>query len=332
MTAAPVEPPRLSRKAVASCVLGVLALALFIVAGLPAMVLGWLGLREVNASDGRLRGRGLAIAGLLLGSAGSVVTVAGLLAIVFTSLREGAQRLECLNNLRQMGIAANLYHDAHGAFPAGTIPNDRLRPDQRLSWLAALLPYYMEAQPPPRRGRQQQSPFQAANDALDRDRAWDDPANQDAVNVSFRAFLCPSAPDFRPHHEPGLTNYVGIAGIGANAAELPRDAPRAGVFGCSGQVKRDDITRGLRQTMMATETTRDVGPWAAGGPATVRGVVPGTAPYVGFGRPFGGCHPKVANVLFCDGSAAGFAYSSPPLLFEEMATIHGPPGPPPGEN
>src|SRR5262249_38606887 len=53
---------RLSGKALASLVLGLLVFT-----GLPALFLGVQSLREINRSDGRLRGRKLALAGLLTG-------------------------------------------------------------------------------------------------------------------------------------------------------------------------------------------------------------------------------------------------------------------------
>src|ERR1700742_3729672 len=40
--------------------------------------------------------------------------------------REAANRTQCINNLHQLGIAAQGYHDSYGSFPAGWYcdPND----------------------------------------------------------------------------------------------------------------------------------------------------------------------------------------------------------------
>ena len=85
--------------------------------------------------------------------------------------------------------------------------------------------------------------------------------------------------------------------MGRDAAELPRGDPLAGIFGYDRIVRREDLTAGATQTLLATETARDNGPWTAGGSPTVRGLDPTDAPYIGPGRPFGGMHPHGLNIL-----------------------------------
>ena len=46
-----------------------------------------------------------------------------------------------LNNMKQMGLAMHNYHEVYGHFPAGTHPNEKLKPEKRLSWLAIVLPF-----------------------------------------------------------------------------------------------------------------------------------------------------------------------------------------------
>ena len=71
-----------------------------------------------------------------------------------------------------------------------------------------------------------------------------------------------------------MTSYVGIAGLGPNAAELPVEDPRAGVFGFDRSTPLIEITDGTATTMAVAETAESNGPWKAGGPATVRGLDP----------------------------------------------------------
>lgn len=60
--------PRRNVKAVWSLILGIIGIwPLFLVASIPALVLGYAGKREIDRSGGMERGRGLAIAGIVLG-------------------------------------------------------------------------------------------------------------------------------------------------------------------------------------------------------------------------------------------------------------------------
>ena len=307
-------PVRTSGTAVLALVLGLPPVS-FITLGLPAIFLGFYALRGINQSDGRLRGRRLAIAAMILGALNLLIVLLWALVPAVRYLRAVNDKTTCQNHLRKIGLAMSQYYDEHKVYPAGTIPNADLRPEQRLSWLAALLHYL-----PPEAGRGGSRPAQVY-DAIDRTAAWDAPVNQDAVNTPFRTFLCPSAPDLDLNHRPALTTYVGTAGIGPNAAELPVENPRAGVFGYDRRITRDNVPAGLATTVMATETTLDNGPWAAGGRATVRGLDPEQKPYFGDGRQFGGCHPGGLNVLFLDGHVDFLRDSIQPKVFEALLTL-----------
>lgn len=307
-------PVRTSGKAVLAFVLGLPPLS-FITLGVPAVLVGFYALREINASDGRLRGRRLAVAAMVLGVLGVVVLVLWALAPVARYFRAINSRATCQNNLRVIGLAMNQYNEEHKFYPTGTIPNEDLRPDQRLSWLVALLPYL--ADEPGSRGQKPAEVYAL----IDRTAAWDAPANRDAVNTPFRRFICPSDPGASLDHRPALTTYVGLAGIGANAAELPLDSPRAGVFGYDRRITRADVTAGTGTTLMATETTRNNGPWAAGGGPTVRGLILDDKPYFGEGRQFGGCHPSGLNVLYLDGRVDFMSDSVQPRVFEALVTL-----------
>src|SRR5439155_15062261 len=101
---------------------------------------------------------------------------------------------------------------------------------------------------------------------------------------------------------PYKTNFVGIAGIGKDAALLPITDKRAGVFGYDRFTRTADIRDGTSVTMMVAETALDTGPWLAGGPPSVRGLNPNVLPYIGKNRQFGGLHHGCVMVLFADGS------------------------------
>jgi prepilin-type processing-associated H-X9-DG protein len=327
--------------AVLSLVLGLLSVALLgnLVAALPALALGFVSLRWVNESDGRLWGRLPAVAGMVLGGVGTLLGIAGLVALVLVPTREKADQVQCQFNLMQIGIAVNLYHDQRQphAFPPAVVPNAALpadRPDRHLSWLAALLPNLGEAAGPAGTARgtpQRVAQVRQAAEHLDLTRAWDAEENRQAVNTSLPQLLCPGNPNRAAAGTPGLTHYVGIAGVDPDAAGLPATDPRAGFFGYERQLSRDDLVpegeqggpegRGTSHIIMVVETAHDNGPWAQGGPATVRSLDPAQRPYSGPGRPFGGCHPGGFNALFVDGSVMFFKDSFDPKKFEALVLL-----------
>ena len=92
------------------------------------------------SADVRSPRRGFTLIELLVVIAIIAVLIALLLPAV-QAAREAARRAQCVNNLKQLGLAAQNYHDINGAFPAGsylhTMPHGRqvqrefqlLRPD-----------------------------------------------------------------------------------------------------------------------------------------------------------------------------------------------------------
>ena len=70
----------------------------------------------------------------------------GMLLPAVQQIREAARRTDCLNNLRQIGLAAHMFHDANGAFPPSrtssafdTLPWELT--DGPESWFVRLLPF-----------------------------------------------------------------------------------------------------------------------------------------------------------------------------------------------
>jgi hypothetical protein len=110
--------------AITSLVLGVLAnVCLWFLAGIPAIVTGHIALHRARQSPDRYGGAGMAIAGLtryfslVLGAVVLAVLLARSLP-EYSGARGQAQRIQCINNLKQLGLAARVYASNHeGRYP-----------------------------------------------------------------------------------------------------------------------------------------------------------------------------------------------------------------------
>jgi prepilin-type processing-associated H-X9-DG protein len=222
-----------------------------------------------------------------------------------------------LYNLKQIALGLHQYHDVHKHFPAAVVPACCLPPESRWSWLTELLPF-VEQQP--------------LHCQIQTSLAWDDPENREVIRVSLAIYQCPAFQNKGPADPVGLGHYVGIAGLGADAASLPEADPRAGFFGYDRWLTTRDIADGLGHTLAVAETAWRNGLWAAGGMPSVRGVEPGGEPYIGEGRAFGMKHradtffrtnPYLANVAFADGSARNLDESVSPEVWRALATVAG---------
>ena len=241
-----------------------------------------------------------------MGEGSSVATVAigtALLLPAIQQAREAARRTQSKIHLKQIGLAMHNYHSAWKHFPVGTIPNDELKPEERLSWLTSLLPYLEEND---------------LYDRLDTKQAWNSKAQSAAQYRQVDVFRHP-ANDGPPGRWP-VVDYVGMAGLGKDAPNLPVSSPRAGVFGYNRKVRFRDLVDGASNTMAVTEASDNTGPWLQGGPSTIRPLT--KRPYVNGPDGIGGPSPGGINVLMADGSVRFVSEDVDPKLFERLITIN----------
>ena len=116
--ALPDQSQKTSGVAVASLVCGILFC--FPLCGLAALILGIVGINQTK--PGMAKGRGMAIAGTILGSLGLVfIPVLLMISILLPALnkaRETANRAKCASNMHQIGLAILLYQqDNNQAYP-----------------------------------------------------------------------------------------------------------------------------------------------------------------------------------------------------------------------
>src|SRR5438105_7185338 len=122
-----------------------------------------------------------------------IAILISLLVPAVQKVREAAARIQCSNNLKQLGLALHGFHDVNRGFP----PAKQTKPTTQ-AWVQFVLPF-MEQQPLFNRYR-----F---------DLNWDDAKTNDAdpggVNQTVLALLlCPSAPNGRlASRHRGVTDY-----------------------------------------------------------------------------------------------------------------------------
>jgi prepilin-type processing-associated H-X9-DG protein len=236
-----------------------------------------------------------------------VVIVGGLLVIGIRNINAAAVRIQCTNNLRQLGLAVLNYADTNSKkFPLAGMQNANLPPEKRLSWLVSIVPYIMSTDLYTR---------------LDREKGWDADENHYTGLTGMRVFLCPGHPPRTPTSTLAPTDFVGISGIGADAVDLPEGDPQAGFFGYERQLSLAGLPRSAGTLMAITETSRASGAWTAAGPPTVRGLVDGASPYLGRDGQFGGIHNQGLNIAFADASVRFVKNSIDPTVFESLARI-----------
>jgi hypothetical protein len=113
LTPAPPEPilPKTSGLAIASLVLGIMSIFTCLLTAIPAIVLGIVGLVKINNSAGRLKGTGMAIAGIAtpVVALPVVALLMGILMPALARVRQQAFRITCATNLSGLSKAMMLY-------------------------------------------------------------------------------------------------------------------------------------------------------------------------------------------------------------------------------
>jgi type IV pilus assembly protein PilA len=119
----PLPDARTDGMAVASLVLGILGVTVFfLVASIPAIVLGHISYSKIKKSLGRLKGQGMALAGLILGYLGILIlpTILIIAAIAIPNLlrsRMAANEASAVGSLRTVNVAALTYKQMYKRYP-----------------------------------------------------------------------------------------------------------------------------------------------------------------------------------------------------------------------
>ncbi|MCA9174105.1 MAG: DUF1559 domain-containing protein [Planctomycetales bacterium] len=283
--------------------------------------------------------RGVTVLELLVAMAIAVM-VAAIVLPALGAARESARRIACVNNQRQLGLAAHAHHDSLGRLPIGW----QFDPSGQSAygWAVSLLPFTGQV---------------ALHDNIDIRCPIGDPRHSAAQEATWELMLCPSdiaEPNFLLYedHEDDDVATSSWGTLGAKRAPVPLlRLPTSNYVGMFGTFEMDDeipapigdgaflenrtvcfgqFGRGLSQTLLIGERTMAQAPstWygvdLSGEDASARMV---GAALEGVNKPyadecdFSSRHPGGANFLYADGHV-GFVEEDIDLrLYHELARL-----------
>ncbi len=263
--------------------------------------------------------------------------------------REAARRMQCSNNLKQVGLALHNYHSALASLPAGSL-HASVASRHGIGWQVMILPYLEQG---------------AVHEVLTpTNDAW--VANSGPAQSWIATYVCPSAkPPVDDYQNTGANkgmNYTGIPGSGivkmldledSHCGDLAVD----GTFFPNSRTRLDDIRDGTSNTIVVGERNHETRTWLTGsywtgseanksqicthsmknvawpinsdpeqiGYYVFSQIAPaGASKVLLFNELFyGSRHPGGANFLFGDGSVQFLSESMDFTTYQRLATIAG---------
>jgi len=159
--------------------------------------------------------------------------------------REAARRTQCINNLKQIGLAIQTYHDSVRSLPPGA--SDMRNGWQQWSALAMLLPFL------------EQAPlYSAANFSNTGDSCDPGGRNSTVIKSTISGFLCPSDTD-RMSNADGHVNYAMNWGSKAYRYSSQPCGPFVAADQTRMTVGLQSILDGTSQTAAASERVKGIG-------------------------------------------------------------------------
>jgi hypothetical protein len=197
--------------------------------------------------------------------------------------REAARRAQCINNLKQIGLALQNYHDVNKHFPPVYKCDENGKP--LFCWRVEIMPMMG---------------YGSLYDSLKKDEPWNSANNAKVLCQYFPDYKCPSDNRGKNYFS---TNYIAIIGPGA-------------VWRKDGPVKLSDLPDGGSHTVMAIEVVNSGMHWAEPRDLTVEEAMEGIK--TGKGLRISSYHPNIINVLFADGTVRSIPSKMPISLWKKL--------------
>jgi prepilin-type N-terminal cleavage/methylation domain-containing protein/prepilin-type processing-associated H-X9-DG protein len=257
-----------------------------------------------------------------------IAVLIGLLLPAVQKVRETAARIQCANNLHQIGLAFHNHHGTFNYFPTG-------------GWDWNTVPNYVGGQPAV--GAQQKAGwgFQILS-FLEADNVWrGGQANNDlgrvlvAVSTTHKGFFCPSrrGPQTVTFSDPAYLGGMSVTHALCDYAASNLEG--TGVVQQYTPVRIADITDGLSNTLMVSEKRLNrrylgqpqandyIGYTAGWENDIVRSTDESPRPDIngeddGRDDLFGSSHPGRFNAVLADGSVRSISYSIEPTVFASL--------------
>ena len=167
-----------------------------------------------------------------------IAILIGLLLPAVQKVREAAARMQCQNNLKQIGVALHNYHSAYGAFPPGSNPSG-------FTVVAQLLPFMEQGN---------------IYNQINLNAPANGPANAGPTGMTIKTLLCPSDRTSQLPPGQGGNNY--FANYGTEPLFFQNGSIANGVFTLrepAGGVRLTDIMDGTSNTAAFSELRK--GDW-----------------------------------------------------------------------
>ncbi|RLS21669.1 MAG: DUF1559 domain-containing protein, partial [Planctomycetota bacterium] len=214
------------------------------------------------------------------------------------------------------------------AFPRGTAEEAtnnkkfglKMAPDKRVGWIVELLPYFSNGD------------YVSFAKLVDKGKSWSDPKNHQVARIFIPDLLYATpvegASVSSDANQLGITNFIGVSGVGFASGEYSADNKKSGIFGYERITKIEDIKDGPANTIALLLIKQNKNhPWIAGGGASIAGISEGPdalAPFLVLEKTNRNKEKEFTGIaIMADGKIREISNKISPEIFRAMCTIDG---------